>query len=129
METRTHPWGWPWLLLALVLVAFGVFVGYRLIHSLWAFEYEFDAQCEQIRKGMTEAEVAAVFGRDGGILRLNYREANGEYEKCWGNGTRLLVIVFSPGRNGRVQRAWLDDDFGGRWVVPPGRASLDDLRR
>jgi hypothetical protein len=31
MESRRHPWGWSWWLLALVLLAAGVFVGHRVI--------------------------------------------------------------------------------------------------
>jgi hypothetical protein len=68
MESRRHPWGRKWWLLAWLLLTAGVYGGYRLTRPVWA-DSEASQKYQAIQLGMAEEEVAALLGYDTSHLR------------------------------------------------------------
>jgi hypothetical protein len=128
MELRSTRPGWGWWTLAWLLLGAGVYVGHGVLRpdapekemggvSEKEAEATFIAQCKQIRQGMTEEQVAAIFGRLGGPNE-HVATLHGETVKCWSYRDNVISVVFS-GFTGCVDSLLLENAYGGRMVIPP----------
>jgi hypothetical protein len=101
MDGQMKRWGWPWWLLAGVLLAAGVYAVHLWMEATSA-ERIFLAECRQIRTGATVADVEAIFGRPGMEGLSTGPALPGCRALSWRGGKTTVSVWFDPERRAKA---------------------------